>query len=128
MYQFYGIVSADNIVSITEVDWNREKAIGNAITEKSEIAAFYDYSNSLTSFGNDEFQNIVFDSIPEDQQVKAHTDFANDLRMIRIETKNGLRFYIEVFPSYGWIYGNGTLSYYRTDEQMSDWIARNLNN
>ena len=127
LYQFYGIVSADDIVSITEVDWNREKAIGNAITEKSEIAAFYDYSNSLTSYCNDDYQKIVFESIPEEQQVKAHTDFANDLRMIRIETKNGLRFYIEVFPSYGWIYGNGTLSYYRMDEQMSDWIARNLN-
>ena len=127
LYRFYAIAGADDIVSITEVDRDREKAIGNAITGRSEIAAFYDLSSSLTSYGNDDFQKIVFDPVPEDQQVKAHTDFANDLRMIRIETKDGLRFYIEVFPSYGWIYGNGTLSYYRVDARMADWIAGNLN-
>ena len=126
LYGFYGIESPDDIVSITEVDWNRDKAVGSTVTEKSEIAAFYSLSNSLTSYGNDDFQKIVFDSIPEDQQVKTHTDFANDLKMIRIETKDGLRFYIEVHPSFGWIYGNGTLSYYQIDAQMASWIAGNL--
>lgn len=126
LYGFYGIESPDDIVSITEVDWNRDKAVGSTVTEKSEIAAFYNLSNSLTSYGNDDFQKIVFDSIPEDQQVKTHTDFANDLKMIRIETKDGLRFYIEVHPSFGWIYGNGTLSYYQIDAQMASWIAGNL--
>ncbi|MBQ7160706.1 MAG: hypothetical protein IJR90_03260 [Clostridia bacterium] len=125
--QYYGILSAEDIVSITEVDRNRDKVIGNAITEKSEIAAFFDFSNALTSYGNDDFQKIVFDIIPGDQQEKAHTDFANDLRVIRIETKDGLLFYIEIFPSFGWIYGNGTQSYYQVDVQMSDWITRNLN-
>lgn len=127
LYQFYGIAGADDIVSITEVDRDRDKAIGNAITERSEIAAFYDLSSSLTSYGNDDFQKIVFESIPEDQQVKAHTEFADDQRMIRIETKDGLRFYLVVYPSFGWIYGNGTLSYYRIDARMADWIAGNLN-
>ncbi len=127
MYQYYGIASADDIVSIREVDWNREKTIGNAIIEKSEIAAFYDFSNSLKSYGNDDFQKLEFDSIPENQQVKAHTEFANDLRIIRIETKDGLRFYFEVYPSFGWIFGNGTLSYYQIDIHMADWIAKNLN-
>ena len=126
LYGFYGIESPDDIVSITEVDWKRDKAVGNAVTEKSEIAAFYNLSSSLPSYGNDDFQKIVFDSIPEDQQVKTHTDFANDLKMIRIETKDGLRFYIEVHPSFGWIYGNGTLSYYQIDAQMASWIAGNL--
>ena len=126
LYGFYGIESPDDIVSITEVDWNRDKAVGSTVTEKSEIAAFYNLSSSLTSYGNDDFQKIVFDSIPEDQQVKTHTDFANDLRMIRIETNDGLRFYIEVHPSFGWIYGNGTLSYYQIDAQMASWIAGNL--
>ena len=126
LYQYYGIFSAEDIVSITEVDRNRDKVIGNAITEKSEIAAFFDFSNALTSYGNDDFQKIVFDIIPGDQQEKAHTDFANDLRVIRIETKDGLLFYIEIFPSFGWVYGSGTLSYYQIDVQMADWIVRNL--
>ncbi|MCR5648826.1 MAG: hypothetical protein K6F67_04745 [Oscillospiraceae bacterium] len=127
LYGFYGIESPDDIVSITEVDWNRDKAVGNAVTEKSEIAAFYALSISLTSYGNNDFQKIVFDGIPEDQQVKAHTEFANDLRVIRIETKDGLRFYIKVHPSFGWIYGDGTLSYYQIDAQMTDWLSNNLN-
>ena len=126
LYGFYRIESPDDIVSITQVDWNPDKAVGSTVTEKSEIAAFYNLSNSLTSYGNDDFQKIVFDSIPEDQQVKTHTDFANDLKMIRIEAKDGLRFYIEVHPSFGWIYGNGTLSYYQIDAQMASWIAGNL--
>jgi len=126
LYGFYGIESSDDIASITEVSWNRDKAVGNAVTEKSEIAAFYEISSSLTSYGNDDFQNIVFDTIPEDQQVNAHTEFANDLKAIRIETKDGLRFYIEIYPSFGWIYGNGTLSYYQIDARMAEWIVRNL--
>jgi len=127
LYQFYSIYSADDIVSITEVDWNRNRTIGQAITDKKEIAAFYEFSNSSVSYGNDDFQAIVFDSISEDQQVKVHTEFANDLRVIRIETKAGLRFYIDIHPSFGWIYGRGSLSYYKIDAQMSEWISRNLN-
>lgn len=126
LYGFYGIESADDIISITEVDWNRDKAVGYAITGSHEIAEFYDISKALADYGNDDFQAIVFDGIPEDQQPETHTKFADDLRVIRIETKNGLRFYIDVHPTYGWIYGNGTLSYYQINEQMSDWLSQNL--
>ena len=92
----------------------------------TEIAEFYDISKALADYGNDDFQAIVFDGIPEDQQPETHTKFADDLRVIRIETKNGLRFYIDVHPTYGWIFGNGTLSYYQINEQMSDWLSQNL--
>ena len=126
LYGFYGIESADDIISITEVDWNRDKAIGNAVTDRREVEAFYEISNQLTSYGNDDFQAIVFDGIPEEQQPEAHTKFADDLKVIRIETKEGLRFFIEAYPAYGWIYGNGTLSYYQIDNQMSEWLNYNL--
>jgi hypothetical protein len=126
LYEFYGIHSADDIISITEVDWNRDKIIGNVITDSHEVAAFYEISTQLTCYGNDDFQSIVFDGIPEEQQPEAHTKFADDLRVIRIETKEGLRFYIELYPTFGWIYGNGTLSYYQIDDQMSEWLKYNL--
>jgi len=126
LYEFYGIHSADDIISITEVDWNRDKIIGNLITDSHEVAAFYEISTQLTCYGNDDFQSIVFDGIPEEQQPEAHTKFADDLRVIRIETKEGLRFYIELYPTFGWIYGNGTLSYYQIDDQMSEWLKYNL--
>lgn len=126
LYQFYGIDGSDDIATIAEVDWNRNSIVGDVITDKSEISAYYDISTVLTSYGNDSFQAIVFDGIPEDQQAKTHTDFADDLKVIRIETIDGLRFYIDFHPTFGWIYGDGTLSYYRIDENMSDWIARNM--
>jgi hypothetical protein len=80
----------------------------------------------LNCYGNDDFQAIVFDNITEEQQPEAHRKFADNLRVIRIETNKGLRFYIELYPTYGWIYGNGTLSYYQIDEQMSEWLNDNL--
>ncbi len=127
LYRFYGIEGPGDIASIAEVDWHRDSVVGNVITDSSEISDFYDMSTALTSYGNDSFQAVVFDSVPEDQQVKAHTDFADDCRVIRIETTEGLRFYIDIYPSYGWIYGGGTLSYYRIGEDLSDWISRDLN-
>lgn len=126
LYRFYGIDGADDIASVAEVDWNRNETVGNAVTGSGEIAAFYEISRSLVSYGNDDFQALVFDGIPEDQQSKVYNDFADDLRVIRIETMAGLRFYIDAYPSYGWLYGNGTLSYYIIDAQMSEWIADNL--
>ena len=50
------------------------------------------------------------------------------LRMIDLTEKSreGLRFYIEIYPSYNWIYGNGTMSYYQISEQMAEWINNNL--
>ncbi len=126
LYQFYDIAGSEDIASITEMDWNRNKTVGNAVTDSSEITDFYQISLSLVSYGNDDFQAIVFDGIPEEQQAQAHSEFADDLRVIRIETKDGLRFFVNVYPSYGWIYGNGTNSYYQIDGQMADWISRNL--
>jgi hypothetical protein len=126
LYTFYGIESADDIISIAEVDWSRDKIIGNVITDSHEVAAFYEISTQLNCYGNDDFQAIVFDNIPEEQQPEAHRKFADNLRVIRIETNKGLRFYIELYPTYGWIYGNGTLSYYQIDEQMSEWLNDNL--
>ena len=63
----------------------------------------------------------------EETQMQAHTAFADDRRNLRIETTDGLRFFIAFYPSYDWIYGIGTLSYYQIDDQMHEWIVRNLN-
>ena len=63
LYEFYGIQSADDIISITEMDWNRDNKIGNAVTDSREVEQFYEISNRLTCYGNDDFQAIVFQSI-----------------------------------------------------------------
>jgi Na+/melibiose symporter-like transporter len=52
---------------------------------------------------------------------------ADDCRKLRVETKGGLRFYVSLYPSYSWMHASGTMSYYKIDDSMHDWINRNLN-
>ena len=95
LYRVYGIYSADDIASITEMDWNREKEVGTPVIIRQEITEFYDMTVSLWSYGNDDFQKEMFGGYPDDEsQMQAYTAFADDRRDIRIETKDGLRFFI----------------------------------
>ncbi len=126
LYQIYGVSGAADIESVSEVDWHRDRTIGAPVSAPGELAAFYELSNQLACYGNEDFQALVFDSVQEERQAQAHTEFADDLRILRVETKAGLRFYLELYPSYGWIAAGGTLSYYRIDSQMQEWIERNM--
>ncbi len=127
LYRVYDIESADDIASITEVDWNNDKVVGNQITDEKEISDFYDITLGLMPYGNDGFQELMFSGFAseEDQMVK-HTQFADDHRSLSIETTSGLRFYISVYPTFNWIYGNGAMTYYRMNEQISNWFERNI--
>lgn len=126
LYRVYGIESADDIKSITEMDNNNENETGTPVVERQEITEFYNMTIALGSYGNDDFQAEVFDGIPEENQQEAHTAFADDRRNLRIETASGLRFFIAFYPSYNWIYGGGTMSYFKIDNQMRNWIERNV--
>ncbi len=127
LFGIYAIGSAADIAAITPVDWHRDEAVGPANRDADAIAAFYDACLALECCGNDDFQNAVFAGVPEEEQPAAHKNFADDLHMLRLETKDGLCFYLELFPSYGWLFAGGTLSYYRTDRPMDAWTARYLN-
>jgi len=127
LYRIYGIESAEDIASITEMDWNNRKEIGKPVTDRAELNSFYDMTVSLVSYGNDDFQSMQFGSYnSEEEQINAHITFADDLRSLRIETGAGLRFFIDIHPNHDWIYGRGSMSYYRIDDQMHDWLERNL--
>ena len=127
LYRVYNIEGAEDIASISEVDWHNNKVIGATVTDVQEISEFYNLTVALWSYGNDDFQKAMFDGIPEEEQQEMHTAFADDLRSIRIETVTGLCFYISLFPSYDWMSSSGTMSYYQINEQMHAWIDRNLN-
>ena len=126
LYRMYGIESARDIASISETDWHRNKTAGKTATDPSVIQEFFRITCSLESNSNREFQAEVFDGIPEEEQQNKHTAFADDCRSIRIETVSGLRFYIEVYPKFGWIYGTGTLSYFRITPDFSSWFEANM--
>lgn len=124
LYRVYGIESADDIKSITEMDNNNENETGTPVVERQEITEFYNMTIALGSYGNDDFQAEVFGNIPEEKLQEAHSAFAENQRNLRVETKDGLRFFIAFYPSYNWIYGGGTMSYFKIDNQMRNWIER----
>lgn len=127
LYRVYGIESADNIASIAEMSWDRSKVLSTPVTARQEITDFYDMTVTLRSYSNDDFQKLMFGVFSsEESQQQAHIAFADDYRCLRIETADGLRFFIGLHPSYDWIDGGGTMSYYRIDEQLHEWIDRNL--
>lgn len=126
LYRVYGIESADDIKSITEMDNNNENETGTPVVERQEITEFYNMTIALGSYGNDDFQAEVFGNIPEEKLQEAHSAFAENQRNLRVETKHGLRFFIAFYPSYNWIYGGGTMSYFKIDNQMRNWIERNV--
>ena len=128
LYRIFHVSQAGDIASVSEVDWHREKVIGATVTDANEIQAFYHMTVALDSFGNDDFQQRMFSGYTsEEKQMEAHTAFADDCRMLRIETNGGLRFYISIYPTFGWMHASGTMSYYKIDDTMHDWINRNLN-
>ena len=122
LYRVYGIESADDIKSITEMDNNNENETGTPVVERQEITEFYNMTIALGSYGNDDFQAEVFGNIPEEKLQEAHSAFAENQRNLRVETKDGLRFFIAFYPSYNWIYGGGKMSYFKIDNQMRNWI------
>ena len=126
LYRVYGIESADDIKSITEMDNNNKNKTGTPVVERQEITEFYNMTIALGSYGNDDFQAKVFGNIPEEKLQEAHSAFAENQRNLRVETKDGLRFFIAFYPSYNWIYGGGTMSYFKIDNQMRNWIERNV--
>lgn len=128
LYRVYNIETAEDIASISEVDWHRKKVIGATVTDQKEISDFYDMTASLWSYGNDDFQELMFSGFQDEEtQQKAHVAFADDSRVLRVETTSGLRLYISLHPSFNWMSSSGTMSYYQVDEQMHAWINRNLN-
>lgn len=125
-FETWGILSSDDIAEIAETDWNRNSVTGAVIEDRETLNEFYDLAMDLDPYGNDDFQTEVFDGIDEAQQAEAHNAFADDLRTIRVRNSAGLCFWMDVQPSYGWIYGHGTMTYYRINDDMAGWIQNNL--
>ena len=127
LYRVYGIERADDIASIAEMNWDRSKVVGTPVTARQEITEFYDMTVALRSYSNDDFQKLMFGGFSsEESQQQAHIAFADDYRCLCIETTGGLRFFIGLHPNFDWIDGGGTMSYFKIDEQMHEWIDRNL--
>ena len=129
VYRFFDISDASDIVSIAQTDWNRGKVTGAEITEPNAIEEFYALTTDITKFvsmGNDEFQSIVFDGIPEEEQQEAHNALADDLQVIRVETKDGFKFYLSYYPNYGFLYSGHAMAYHQVTPELKLWFETNM--
>lgn len=120
LYQIYGVEGAEDIVSVTELDWDRDQVLGEAVTDRDEIEAFYSACLSLNGFG----------SVPDMSRDEERTaEYAVDHRDLCVETRGGLRFPIDVYPSFGVLYASGIMTYYccQPEEPMAAWIQQHLN-
>lgn len=130
-FDVFGIDEPIDIISITPVKVdNTWKANGKAITDSAIISEFYTEISKLTAYSFDEYHEMTFaeklkkyeDEGNGDIGSEAYTQVADDLREIMIETKEGLRFTIYYYPSYGWIHVAQTMSYYQMSPEISEWF------
>jgi hypothetical protein len=130
-FDVFGIDEPIDIISITPVKVdNTWKANGKAITDSAVISEFYTEISKLTAYSFDEYHEMTFaeklkkyeDEGNGDIGSEAYTQVADDLREIMIETKEGLRFTIHYYPSYGWINIVQTMSYYQMSPEISEWF------
>lgn len=126
LYRIYGVGSAADIASVAEMNWRYERTIGAPVTDSAAIGEFYALTTALIGYGNEDFQRIQFGGIPEEQQPAAHAAFADDSRVLRVETAEGLRFFLTVYPEYDWLYSHGALSYNRLDAALEHWLEEKL--
>lgn len=134
-FDVYGIEGAADIVSITPVKSdNSWKADGKVITDSTIISEFFNELSVLSAFCFDDYHDIVFaDELKEiegenggDIGTEAYTRVADDRKDIIVETKEGIRFNIEYYPSYGWISISATMTYYQMSPEITEWFERNV--
>ena len=80
----------------------------------------------LVEVDNDAFQDRVFADVPEENAPEAHSAFADDQQTIRIETADGHRFFVSIYPSYGYLYSSGAMAYHQITPQLAEWINEYL--
>ena len=129
VYRFFNIEDAEDIASIAQVDWNHEKVTGAKITESDAISEFYLLTTDIVNFvsmDNDTFQKRVFGNIQEENAQEAYSAFADDLHVLRIETTEGLRFFVSLYPNYGYLYSSGAMAYHQVTPELTAWFNEYL--
>ena len=129
VYRFYNIEDAGDIASIAQVDWNRGKVTGAEITDADAIAEFYALTTDIVNFvsmDNDAFQDRVFGDVPEENAQEAYNAFADDLQVLRIETTEGLRFFVKIYPNYGYLESGQAMAYHLITPELNEWFNENL--
>ena len=129
VYRFYNIEDAGDIASVAQVDWDRKNITGAEITDADAITEFYALTTDIVNFvsmDNDAFQDRVFADVPEESAQEAYNAFADDLQVLRIETTEGLRFFVNIYQNYGYLYSSGAMAYHLITPELNEWFDENL--
>jgi len=128
VYNLYGIADGADIASVSVVD-NRtgKKVIGPALIDAKVICDFYDSSLNLVDYSFSDYHEMNYGHIKtEDELVEAYNKTSENKITIRIESKGGLRFYLEYDADGGWIYSSGAMRYYRITRELSLWFENHI--
>lgn len=122
-FAVYGIHEASDILRILPVDCdNSWEATGSEVTDSAAIAAFFHEISKLSASCFDDYHRSVF-ADEDDVESDLYAQVADNRKDIVIETKDGLRFAIQYYPSYGWISVSATMSYYQMSPDISAWFS-----
>ncbi len=128
-FEVYGITCADDIKSIAPTSWdNTWKLTGKAVTEKDKIAEFYNQVINLKPISENDYQNMAFNNNAqsEEELKELYTNHANDLKVIVVETRDGIRFTIKTYPKYSWLYFPATLTHAQMPDTLKTWLETNI--
>lgn len=104
MFVVYGVDEAEDIASIT---------IGkDKITDADQIKTLFDNLNNSYAMGNDDYQNVVFKGMSEEEQQSLSIDLADSMIEIQIETAEGVAINnLRYYPTIN--YMSWALNYYK---------------
>lgn len=127
LLQAYGITSAEALTRIVPVKTDNEfQANGAAVTDRGAITAFYDALLALEGYSEEAFDRMQFAGGAESTAEERYTQFAGDRRDLMLETADGLKFIVSYFPTFGWVRGDVTQTYYRLSPALDAWLDANL--
>ena len=129
LYSLFEIEEVTDISSISVVD-NRtgKKVIGATLTDEKIISDFYVSSLKLVDYNFSDYHEMNYGHIKtEEELVEAYDKTSDSTITIRIETKDGLRFYLKYDADGGWIYSSGTMRHYKVTTEICQWFENHIN-
>lgn len=128
IYDLYGIKESTDISSMSVVDNRRgEKVIGAVLTDEKIISDFYVSSIELVDYNFSDYHEMNYGHIKiEEELTEAYDKTSDSTITVRIETKNGLRFYLKCDADGGWVYSSGAMRYYKVTSEMSQWLKNHI--
>lgn len=121
LYRIYDIERASDIVSLSIVDGSTGEQIGAKVTDFDSINDFFSLSQSLMSYGEDDYQHVLYENLSSKARIELNHAMAADQETLCIEASNGLRIFIILYPEHGWINARSISTHFKMSEEFISW-------